>query len=178
MADPQVVSLDVATAADAALLANLLELYAYDLSEAFPDVELGPNGRFGYSKLSLYWSEPERRFAFLIRLGGRVAGFALAVRGSPAADDPEVLDVAEFFVLRRYRRAGVGRRAALLLWDRLPGKWTVRVVERNPAGLAFWRATIAEAADATVTETTRPALAQTWRVFSFECGVRCSDGGG
>ncbi len=35
------------------LLANLLELYIHDFSE-FHDVELGPDGRFGYRNLPLY----------------------------------------------------------------------------------------------------------------------------
>ena len=38
------------------VLANLLELYAHDFSE-FHDLELGMDGRFGYSHLPLYWSE-------------------------------------------------------------------------------------------------------------------------
>jgi predicted acetyltransferase len=118
MAAPHDIVLDVATLADATLLSNLLELYAHDLSAAFPSVELGPDGRYGYRDLALYWSEPERRFPFLIRCDSRVAGFALAQRGSPATDDPDVFDVAEFFVLRRYRHSGVGRRAAILLWNR------------------------------------------------------------
>ena len=90
------VVLDVAVARDAALLANLLELYLHDLSEAFPQIELGADGRFGYDKLELYWSEPERRFPFVIRYGTRVVGFVLATRGSPASDDPDVIDVAEY----------------------------------------------------------------------------------
>src|SRR5262249_23093675 len=100
----QKVTLDIATPSDAEVLSNLLELYVHDLSEAFPSIELGEDGRFGYPKLPLYWSEPERRFAFLLRCDGRLAGFVLATCGSPAAEDPEVFDVAEFFVLRRYRR--------------------------------------------------------------------------
>src|SRR5947208_6043790 len=103
---PLEVRLDVATPSDNDLLSNLLELYTHDLSVAFPNVELGPDGRFGYDKLPLYWSEHQRRFAFLIRCDGRVAGFVLVTRGSPAAEDRDVLDVAEFFVLRRYRRLG------------------------------------------------------------------------
>src|ERR1700738_3100214 len=98
----QEVVLDVAAPRDAALLAKLLELYIHDLSDAFPDIEPGHDGRFGYEHLPLYWSEPERRFPFLIRQGDRVAGFVLATRGSLASDDPGVFDVAEFFVLRRH----------------------------------------------------------------------------
>ena len=111
------VTLDSATLADAELLSNLLELYTHDLSAAFPNVQLGPDGRFGYDKLPRYWTEPDRRFPFLIRCDGRVAGFALATRGSPVVADPNVFDVAEFFVLRQYRRSGVGREAAFLLWN-------------------------------------------------------------
>ena len=95
MANSPDVGLDLATVADAELLSNLLELYIHDLSAAFPHLELGADGRFGYPKLPLYWSEPESRFPFLIRCDGRVAGFALVTRGSPATDDPNVFDIAE-----------------------------------------------------------------------------------
>lgn len=167
MEDPHDIALDVAALADATLLSNLLELYIHDLSAAFPSIELGPDGRFGYGKLALYWSEPERRFPFLIRLAGRVVGFALATRGSPATDDPDVLDVAEFFVIRRYRRSGVGRRAAVLLWNRLPGEWTVRVSEGNPGALPFWAGVIADFTSGAATESKRPGNPHAWRVFSF-----------
>jgi predicted acetyltransferase len=162
------VSLDAAAPAEAALLENLLELYTHDLSALFPAVELGPEGRFGYPQLSRYWAEPDRRFAFVIRCGARVAGFALVTRGSPATDDPQVFDVAEFFVLRRYRRAGVGRQAACLLWQRLPGRWTVRVSEGNAGALAFWRGVVAACAAGPVTESSRPGDPHPWRVFAFE----------
>jgi predicted acetyltransferase len=168
MVHPQEIALDVATFSDAPLLSNLLELYIHDLSEAFPDIELGADGRFGYPTLPLYWSEPERRFAFLIRCDGRVAGFVLVTRGSPAIEDPDILDIAEFFVIRRYRRSGVGRRAAFLLWNRLPGKWTVRVSEGNRGALPFWSGVIAEFTNGTATESTLPGYPNAWRVFSFE----------
>jgi len=168
MTDPAHVALDIATSADAGLLANLLELYIHDLSAVFPDVELGADGRFGYDKLPLYWSEPERRFPFLIRCGDRVAGFVLATHGSTATEDPSVFDIAEFFVLRRYRRTGVGRQAAILLWNRLPGKWIVRVSGGNPGAVPFWASVIAEFTGGAATELRRPGNPHPWQVFSFE----------
>ena len=177
MVTPHGLLLDVATLQDAPLLANLLQLYIYDLSEAFPNVELGADGRYGYEKLPLYWSEPERRFPFLIRLEGRVVGFVLVTRGSSATDDPEVFDVAEFFVLRRYRRSGVGRGAAFLLWDRLPGHWIVRVSEGNPGGLRFWTGVIDEYTRGTATQLERPGNPNAWRVFSFDNGPRADHAG-
>ena len=172
MAELHEVFLEPATAADAELLANLLELYIHDLSAAFPGIELGADGRFGYSALPLYWSEPERRFPFLIRCGTQVVGFVLVTRGSPAADDPQVFDVAEFFVLRRYRRSGVGRQAAVLLWNRLPGKWIVRVFEGNPGAVPFWSRVIEEFTGKAATVLKRPGHPPVWRVFFFESPKR------
>jgi len=165
-----VVSLDQASEADSALLSNLLELYIHDMSEVFPHVQLGADGRFGYSRLALYWSEPDRHFAFLIRCDGRIGGFILVTRGSPAVADPNVLDVAEFFVLRQYRHAGAGRQAAFLLWHRLRGRWIVRVLEKNAAALAFWRDTIATFTAGSFTESPLRREPNDWQVFSFESG--------
>src|SRR5688572_17599731 len=167
MADQEQVVLAPAVPSDATLLANLLELYLHDLSETFP-IELDAYGRFNYPKLDLYWSEPGRRFPFLIRSGTRVAGFALVTRGSPASDDPEVLDIAEFFIARRHRRTGIGRRAAVLLWNRLPGRWIVRVSERNRSALPFWTSVIAEYTHGTFHVEKRAGTPSDWRVFSFE----------
>jgi len=165
---PRMVSLDQASQADSALLSNLLELYIHDMSDVFPHVQLGLDGRFGYSRLPLYWSEPDRHLAFLIRCDGRVGGFILVTLGSPAVPDPNVLDVAEFFVLRQYRRAGTGREAAFMLWHRLPAAWIVRVLEKNASALAFWRDTIATFTEGRFDERRLTTEPNDWRVFSFE----------
>jgi predicted acetyltransferase len=162
----QTVTLEKATRDMAALISNLLELYMHDLSEIFP-IDVGPDGRFGYGYLPLYWSEPGARYAFLIKCGDSVGGFALASRGSPATTDPADLDVAEFFVLRRYRRLGVGRQAAYALWDGLPGRWVVRVSEANRAGLPFWSEVVRTYTNGACIESTRMGSPHNWRVFTF-----------
>ena len=108
-----------ATSDQSVIVANLCELYVYDFSE-FHDVELGDDGRFGFKKLPLYWSEPNRH-AFLIKSRERLAGFALLKRGSEITKDECVWDMAEFFVVRRFRRYGVGTEAARQIWSRFPG---------------------------------------------------------
>src|SRR5277367_1777145 len=111
------------------VLANLLELYVHDFSE-FLDLDIGENGRFGYPSLPLYWSELGHH-PFLIRADGKLTGFAL-VKNVPGVSGSEaVWDMAEFFVLRGYRRRGVGKLAAHELWRRFSGRWDVRVMHRN-----------------------------------------------
>jgi predicted acetyltransferase len=160
------VTIASATPEDAALLGNLLQLYIHDLSAAFL-IEASPDGRFGYPKLPLYWSEPDKRFPFLIRAGGTTVGFAFVTRGSPASSDPDVWDVAEFFVLRRHRRSGCGRLAAALLFDRFPGRWLVRVSEGNRGALPFWEAVISGYTHGQFTQSTREGSPHAWRDLSF-----------
>src|SRR5262245_60010051 len=149
----------------------------HDMSGIHP-VVVGADGRFQYEKLGLYWSQPGTHFPFLVYLEGRVAGFALATRGSPASDDPEDLDVAEFFILRGYRRGGIGRQAAFLLWNRLPGHWVVRVSVANRAGLAFGRAAIEQYTRGIFAESSRSVRPHDWRVFTFGTAQQLGRRGG
>jgi len=135
------------------------------------DVEIGADGRFGYDDLDAYGTDDGVHFAFLVRAGERLAGFALATRGSPATDDPEHLDVAEFFILRRHRRTGLGREAAFQLFDRLRGRWIVRVSNANPDALPFWRSAVRRYTDGAFTESQHPGGAHGWRVFSFDSAI-------
>jgi len=148
-------------------LANLLELYCYDMSAYFP-IALGSDGRFGYPALSLYFSDPSSRFAYLIYDDDKLTGFAMAMRGSPASADPHVLDVAEFFVVRGARQRGIGERAAAQLWNQLEGRWTVRVASSNLPALAFWTRAISRYIQRTVAARTLTLRGIDRYVFEFE----------
>ena len=56
--------------------------------------------------------------------------------------------------MRRYRRSGVGREAASLLWRR--------------GGLAFWDDVMATLGTGRVTTSTRAGRPAPWRVFAFD----------
>ncbi|MHB8450794.1 MAG: GrpB family protein, partial [Mycobacteriales bacterium] len=56
-----------------------------------------------------------------------------------------VREVAEFFVVRSHRYAGVGRAAALALFGRMPGEWEVFHDDANTAAGTFWASVIGEA---------------------------------
>jgi len=125
---------------DRVRLAALFELYVYDFSEML-GLDVEEDGRFHAPPLDAYWSDP-RSHAFLIRADGKLAGFALVQERSRLTGDETVRDVAEFFVLRRYRRRGVGEIAARWLFDRFRGPWEVRQKPDNVAATAFWRRAI------------------------------------
>ena len=50
--------------------------------------------------------------------------------------------MAEFFVMRKYRRGGIGNEAARTLFARFPGKWQVRQERANGAATLFWHTAI------------------------------------
>lgn len=83
--------------------------------------------------------------ALLILVDGQVAGFILKHRYSwlPTGEPPHF--VAEFFVLRKWRRHGVGRAAATELFRRFPGWWEVAQEPENLPAQRFWRQVIGEA---------------------------------
>jgi predicted acetyltransferase len=122
-----------ATIDDKPTVLELLQFYMYDFSE-FLGWDVADSGRFDHRSFDPWWTDADRH-PFLVRADGRLAGMALVQSGEPH-------DMAEFFVLRKYRRLGVGTRAAHLLFAMFPGDWQVRQVAANTAATAFWRRTI------------------------------------
>src|SRR5262245_1676192 len=122
------------------IVANLLELYAHDFSE-FIELKLGEDGLFGYEPLSLYWKEPSR-YPFLVRVNDHWAGLVFVRRGSQISSDENVWDMTEFFIVRGYRRLGIGTIVAHEIWRSFPGKWEVRVIDRNQKARDFWSVAI------------------------------------
>jgi len=118
---------------DRPVVRRLLQFYHYDFSE-FDGTDVDTRGEFLHRYFDEYWTEPDRN-AYLFRVSGAWAGLALVFTGLPH-------DVAEFFVMRKYRRRGVGAEAAAQLFARFPGEWTVRQQLTNPAASAFWRKAI------------------------------------
>ena len=135
------IEIQPASLSDKYILRNLLELCQHDYSE-FDDAEVDEHGLFGYKYLDNYWTEPGR-YPFLVRMSGKLAGFVL-VRLLDSTDDQPTYSIAEFFILRKYRRCGVGREAAHRIFDMFRGRWSVAQEEGNRQAQTFWRRVIAE----------------------------------
>ena len=124
------------------VLHRLMQLYLHGTSEYTGD-EANENGEFSYRYFDEYWREPDR-LPFLIYSGDNLAGFVLVNSHTVILDQGAGRSIAEFFVMRKYRRLGVGRRAAFHVFDRFPGRWEVREHVNNLAGQSFWRSIIGE----------------------------------
>ncbi|MGA7120905.1 MAG: GNAT family N-acetyltransferase [Polyangiaceae bacterium] len=154
------------------LLENLAQFYCYDFSELL-EMHVGEDGRFSDVDLTTYWADAWRH-PFLLRVDDTLAGFALISERSAISDKSGVFDMTEFFVLRRFRRRGVGRAAAFAAFDRFVGPWEVRQREENPNATAFWRRAIDEYTRGDYEETrwVRAQWAEIVQTFSTAPGER------
>jgi predicted acetyltransferase len=152
MTSAHLVTTEAAIPAQRETLVRLVQLYLHDLS-AVESWDVDESGSFGEDDLDGCWTE-DRRHPFVIRANGKVAGFAVVDEGSDVTGDRSVYDMAEFFVLRRWRRTGVGRAAVRDLLERFPGTWEIRPFPGYPAGEKFWRQICAESAVGGVSEST------------------------
>src|SRR5690606_11754215 len=136
-------------------------------------------GRYGYGYLDRYWTEPGR-YPFLIRVDRKLAGFVLVRRGTyfpelQAASAELPYMVAEFFILRKYRRRGVGAYAAREVFDRFPGRWEVAEMPENTAAQAFWRRVIGEYTGGRYEEFLMENDRWRWPVQVFQTGINRKD---
>lgn len=124
------------------ILSQLIELYEYDFSE-FTGKDINAYGRYGYSYLDYYWTE-EKRSPFFIKVDGKLAGFVLICDYCYILKDVDAYFVGEFFVMRKYRKLGVGSAAAKQVFDRFKGHWELTMHPHNPDSYAFWTKVVSE----------------------------------
>ena len=123
------------------ILRNLIEKYNYEFSQ-YDLRDVNDLGLYGYNYLDCYWYE-ENRFAFFIKVDGKLAGFVM-VNNFPEADVPTDYSMSEFFVMYKYRRCGVGKYAAFAVLDMFKGKWQLKRHPNNIASVYFWDKVISE----------------------------------
>ncbi|MET3292312.1 UNVERIFIED_CONTAM: putative acetyltransferase [Brevibacillus sp. OAP136] len=130
-----------ATVDEKETLSNLLQFYIYDFSE-FMDLQIEDNGRYGEYPVNEYWTD-DARFPYLIWLDGKIAGFVL-VKSINREEDDSYFSIAEFFILKRYRRTGLGKQVAKEIFQMHKGQWEVYQIDNNKPAQHFWKKTIDE----------------------------------
>jgi predicted acetyltransferase len=135
------VELVSASKLDKKIVYNLFRYYVYDMSE-YMGWNPSKEGIYGSntSLLEIYW-ENDDHYPYLVYCNDELAGFSL-LRKYPA--DKELYDIGQFFVLRKFKRKGVGGKAFELSVSKYPGKWLTRVLLDNTGALKFWLSAIAQ----------------------------------
>jgi predicted acetyltransferase len=131
-------SLEPIAASEREVLWRYLQLYCYVMSEFTGARPV--DGVFQYSRFEEYWQAKTERSAFWVKHEGDVAGFALVRLDR----DDGRREVAEFFIVNRWQRQGVGSASAHLLFRRFPGAWKLHQLANNIGAIAFWRRVIGE----------------------------------
>lgn len=125
---------------DKEILRHLLEKYDYEFSQ-YDLRDVNRFGLFGYSYLDHYWTEPNR-WAYFIFVDDTMAGFAM-VNDFPEVEETD-FTLAEFFVMYKYRRIGVGEYAARYIFDTFKGRWQLKRHPKNVGSVLFWNKVVRE----------------------------------
>ena len=116
---------------------NLMQLYTYELSfyeDETTHFELQENGLYRISKyINLYWLEEERH-PYILKCDGKIAGFVLERFNKDGMNE-----IAEFFVLNKYRKHGAGTFMANEMFKKYKGKWEIKTLLSNKQAQEFWR---------------------------------------
>lgn len=120
--------------------------YLDDLARLTRNTGLFPvAGDFGDREPDLFarWFADDSSHPLVILHEGRPVGFALVSRPPPRQRGEIDFHLAEFFVVAESRRRGIGRDAAMLIFNRFAGRWEITEFLSNRPALAFWRRVIA-----------------------------------
>jgi predicted acetyltransferase len=136
------VQLIKATIEDKSIVRNLLQFYRYDFSE-FNQDDVQDDGLFPeYPYLEEYWNDPYHRHPYLVKCDNKYIGFVLVKY--TASEQRNYFSIGEFFIVRKYRRKGLGRVVATQIFDAHRGEWEVHQIKTNHPAQIFWNTVIRE----------------------------------
>lgn len=124
------------------IILNLMQLYTYELSffeDETTNFQLLDTGLYAISKyIELYWQE-ENRHPYLLKYNGKLAGFVLE-----RFNEENFNEIAEFFVINKYRKMGAGTFMAKEMFNRYKGRWEIRTLLKNKKAQEFWKKVVKE----------------------------------
>ncbi|CAM4384206.1 GNAT family N-acetyltransferase [Paenibacillus tarimensis] len=130
------------------VMRNLMQFYLYDTSE-YNGKDPDKHGVFDYPYFDHYWTtqgrEEEGRLPILIQINDSLVGFAFLNNFSLTIPrTPTTRNLADIFILRKWRRKSIGKVIVKEIFDSYPGQWEVKQERENTNAQQFWRNVIHE----------------------------------
>lgn len=134
--------LEEVSSKDKNILFKLLQYSLFEESETDLN-EMNSNAEFDYKYFDKYFTDNDR-FAYFIKeeISGKLLGFAMINQHTEVV--PNGWSIAEFLIIPKYRRLGIGKKVAFELFDKFDGDWEVSPSFGSKKALAFWEKTISE----------------------------------
>lgn len=140
-----------ATHAEKETVQNLMMYYLYDFTEYLPEMDVDRQGLFSYDHLEDFWSSKDKH-AFVVLSDGKYAGFVLVSFNQNRQHPQGYYYMHEFFIMRKYRRQGLGSQVAVHMFDSFHGLWHVSEIRKNTPAQGFWRKVIQKYTDGSYEE--------------------------
>ncbi len=129
-------SIRAAGASDTLLLDQLMQLYFFEAS-SWSDEDLALDGRYDCDANAIATNlRTSPGWARILLVNGNIAGFVL-VEDTELESTP-VLELADLFVLPKYRRSGLATWATRELLTRSSERWLIAVFRRDLQAYAYW----------------------------------------
>lgn len=167
------ITLHAASLQDYPAIQNMGRFYVYDMTEYMGKEagwEMPEDGLYECIDFKKYW-EVEGAFQFLIRYQRELAGFVIVDK---KGSEPDVdFNMAQFYILRKFKGKGVGRYVAEQCFENFRGKWEVMVMPGNEGAYRFWRACIKHYTGGNFAEYTREIAHfnnSRKNIFTFDSG--------
>lgn len=131
-------SIQPAKSEEKALLFRLLQLYFFD-STRWSGEDLQEDGLYecGEAGLTIYFDSDSGNRAYLLRVDGKPAGFAL-VETVPF-EGREISEFADLFVLPKYRRLGLASAATTRIVINSAEPWLLAIFRSDGEAMRYWK---------------------------------------
>ncbi|WP_152399152.1 GNAT family N-acetyltransferase [Paenibacillus cellulositrophicus] len=121
------------------VLKNLMTLYLHDLSEFIENIDLNTeNGLFEFDVFDWFF-EKEGLNPFFINLDEKPIGFILLQSGPYSNQEYADYVLNSFFILKKYRRKGIGKLACRKFFELYPGRYAISQALSNIPAIHFWK---------------------------------------
>jgi ribosomal-protein-alanine N-acetyltransferase len=163
-----------ATMKEYPILQNMGRFYVYDMSEFMgddPDWQIPHDGLYECIDFKKYW-QTDDTYPFLICYKEEFVGFVIVDQKGSNTDI--AYNMAQFFILRKFKHKGIGRYVACECFKRFSGVWEVMVMPSNRGAFHFWHAVIKAYTHDHFTEYTRTVTHlnnSVKNIFRFDSGL-------